>query len=211
MKISDRIRSSNPRIFYSWRSRSRNFSPVLPARSHRFYSTLAIYSRYNEIIPYRFPSSRFPPSSLETRRRKKKTFSLLYFTVKYKPNYRTSRDFSLHFYHPVERILIPFHLFPKLTLSSCIESGAVDHGQRNFTDHTFRRRILFFSFSPWPVVTSSTPCGIARRVRVVGESEMQIHPVPEVIGQGSHEHAFSIHAAVKVIQPERISFVSNAE
>lgn len=46
VKISDRIRSSNPRIFYSWRSRSRNFSPILPAQSHRFYRTLAIYSRY---------------------------------------------------------------------------------------------------------------------------------------------------------------------
>lgn len=37
-------------------------------------------------------------------------------------------------------------------------------------------------------------CAFFPRFRVVGESDSQIHPVPEVIGQGSHEHAFSMHS-----------------
>ena len=32
------------------------------------------------------------------------------------------------------------------------------------------------------------------RFCALGESDSQIHPFPEVIGQGSHEHAFSMHS-----------------
>ena len=34
-------------------------------------------------------------------------------------------------------------------------------------------------------------CALAKKM---GESDSQIHPFPEVIGQGSHEHAFSMHS-----------------
>lgn len=56
---------------------------------------------------------------------------------------------------------------------------------------------------------ASFPVFVGSSRRIIQE----IHPIPEVIGQGSHEHAlaYTSRRAAKVIQPEQISFVGNAE
>lgn len=68
------------------------------------------------------------------------------------------------------------------------------------------RYFFFLSFFfRWPSVTSSMRGSVAWRAYAhahasfprfcaLGESDSQIHPFPEVIGQGSHEHAFSMHS-----------------
>lgn len=68
------------------------------------------------------------------------------------------------------------------------------------------RYFFFLSFFfRRPSVTSSMRGSVAWRAYAhahasfprfcaLGESDSQIHPFPEVIGQGSHEHAFSMHS-----------------